>query len=137
VETLNFSFAMEMLTGAGITAGNALKEGAAVVRNRAYQSAVVAVYESLLKGETLSAAFLAHAEFPPYIGTWITVGERTGDVGAVFAQIRAFFQQDAEYLAEKLVVVIEPAVTVAVGLIILALVVQFVLPVFSLYGTVL
>jgi type II secretory pathway component PulF len=137
VETLDFAFAMEMLTGAGITIGNALKEGATVVRNRAYQSAVITVYESILKGEALSAAFLAHTEFPSYIGTWITVGERTGDVGAVFAQIRTFFQQDVEYLSEKLMAIIEPAITIAVGLIILALVIQFVLPVFSLYGTIL
>jgi type II secretory pathway component PulF len=137
VQTLDFAFAMEMLTGGGITVANALVESSSVVQNRALRAAVFKVHERLLKGEKLSASFMAYREFPAYIGTWLTVGEKTGEVQQVFRQIREFFQADVDYTSEKLMTMLEPLLTVVVGMIVLFLVVQFVLPVFYLYGTVL
>jgi type II secretory pathway component PulF len=80
---------------------------------------------------------MAYREFPAYIGTWLTVGEKTGEVQQVFRQIREFFQADVDYTSEKLMTMLEPLLTVVVGMIVLFLVVQFVLPVFYLYGAVL
>jgi len=134
IQTLNFSFAMEMLTGSGITVSNALKESAAVVTNSAFSNAILAVYEKLQKGEKLSSSFLCYKAFPQYIGTWIAVGEKTGEVELVFTQIRSFFQADVEHGSERLMGMIEPVLTLLIGIIVLILVVQFVLPVFSLYS---
>jgi type II secretory pathway component PulF len=137
VHTLDFSFAMEMLTGSGITVGNALKESSTVIRNRAYRGAILAVYGRLLKGERLSRAFTEQREFPPYISTWIAVGERTGTVELVFTQIRDYFQSDVDNDSERLMGMIEPLLTLSIGIVVLILIVQFVLPVFSLYGRIL
>jgi len=134
LQTMDFSFAMEMLTSSGITVSNALKESASVATNRAFRNAILVVNEKLKKGEKLSASFLEHKEFPEYIGTWIAVGEKTGEVEPVFSQIRSFFQADVEQGSERLMGMIEPALTLIIGIIVLALVVQFVLPIFSLYG---
>jgi type IV pilus assembly protein PilC len=134
IHTLDFSFAMEMLTGSGITVGSSLKESATVIRNRAYRAAILAVYDLLLKGEQLSKAFMKRKEFPVYISTWIAVGERTGTVEQVFAQIRDYFQGDVEHTSESMMAMIEPTLTLLVGIVVLLLVMQFVLPIFSLYG---
>jgi type II secretory pathway component PulF len=137
IQTLDFSFAMEMLTGSGITIGSALKESSTVIRNRAYRAAILAVYDLLLKGEQLSMAFRKQKAFPPYICTWISVGERTGTVELVFSQIRDYFQGDVEHLSESMMTMIEPILTLLVGMVVLFFVMQFVLPIFSLYGRVL
>jgi type IV pilus assembly protein PilC len=134
IQTLTFAFAMEVLTGSGITVNNALKESAAVIGNRAYQQAVLNVHAALVRGEHLSKAFSRQKEFPPYISTWIAVGEKTGSVDKVFAQIRDYFQSDVDHGSERLMGMIEPALTLLIGIVILLLIVQFVLPVFSLYG---
>ncbi|QQO10742.1 type II secretion system F family protein [Breznakiella homolactica] len=134
VQTLDFSFAMEMLTGSGIVVSTALRESASVVSNRAFGRAIESVHGMLLRGEKLSAAFKAHGEFPEYIGTWIAVGERTGAVEPVFSQIREYFQGTVDHSSEKMMGMIEPVLTLLIGIIVLILVVQFVLPVFSLYG---
>ncbi|MDL2228717.1 type II secretion system F family protein [Treponema sp. OttesenSCG-928-L16] len=136
MHTLDFAFAMEMLTGAGITVTNALRESAAVVRNRAFRNALLDVYTSILAGTALSAAFMERRIFPAYIGTWVHVGERTGSVEAVFSRIRDFFQNDIEYNSERLMNLLEPALILLAGVIVLVLVVQFVLPLFSLYGAI-
>jgi type II secretory pathway component PulF len=134
LQTLDFSFAMEMLTGSGITVGNALRESAEVAGNRAYREAIMAVYSSLLKGNPLSGAFADKKEFPGYVGTWIAVGERTGTVEKVFSQIRDYFQSDVEHGSERMMGLLEPGLILIIGVIVILLIVQFVLPVFSLYG---
>jgi type II secretory pathway component PulF len=134
LQTLNFSFAMEMLTGSGITVSNALKESAAVATNTAFGNAILSVYEKLQRGEKLSSSFLSYKAFPRYIGTWIAVGEKTGEVELVFTQIRSFFQADVEHGSERLMGMIEPVLTLLIGIIVLILIIQFVLPVFSLYS---
>jgi len=134
IQTMDFSFAMEMLTGAGINIHTALNETASVVRNRAYGKAVTEVHSLLVNGQPFSSAFGAFKEFPPYISTWVAVGEKTGAVGAVFTQIREYFQEDVSRMSEKLMNLLEPCLILVVGIIVLIIIMQFVLPLFSLYG---
>ena len=134
METLDFAFAMEMLTGAGITISNALKESASVAKNKSFSNAVLGVYAKLLNGEKLSTAFAAYSQFPLYVGTWIAVGEKTGSVEQTFSQIRSYFQGDLDHTSEKIMSLIEPGMILLVGIVVLILIIQFVLPVFSLYG---
>ncbi|MDR2943308.1 MAG: type II secretion system F family protein [Treponema sp.] len=134
IQTMDFSFAMEMLSGSGINVHTALKETAGVIRNRAYGKALIEVHSMLLKGEQLSMAFGLFKEFPPYIATWIAVGERTGTVEPVFTQIRAYFQEDVDRISERLMNLLEPCLILAVGIIVLTMILQFILPLFSLYG---
>jgi len=134
IQTMDFSFAMEMLTGAGINIHNALRETGSVIRNKAYASALYSVHEMLVKGERLSFAFSRFKEFPSYISTWIAVGERTGEVGSVFTQVRGYYQEDVERMSEKLMNLLEPCLILAVGIVVLIMILQFLLPLFSLYG---
>jgi type IV pilus assembly protein PilC len=134
IQTMDFAFAMEMLTGSGINVHNALRETAVVIRNRAYGKAIEEVHSMLLKGEQLSLAFGAFKVFPHYISTWIAVGERTGAVGSVFTQIREYFQEDVERISQRLMKLLEPCLIFVAGIIILIMIMQFVLPLFTLYG---
>jgi type II secretory pathway component PulF len=67
------------------------------------------------------------------VATWIAVGEKTGSVEGVFSQIRAYFENEVENGSERLMGMIEPALTLFTGLIVLFLIFQFVIPVFQLY----
>ena len=137
VQTLNFAFAMEMLVSAGITVSKALQESVIVVSNRAFKKSIIAINEELMKGGTLSDAFLNCKEFPGYVGTWIAVGERTGKVSRIFEQIRTYFQNTINNSTQKMMNMIEPILILLIGIIIFILVIQFVLPLFALYGKVL
>lgn len=136
-QTLEFAFAMEMLIGAGIPMVSALREAATVVKNQAYADALLQVHEKIHAGDRLSDSLLAHDEFPSYLPTWISIGERTGKVENVFTQIREYYQQDVEQASDMIMTMIEPVITLVVGVVVLILIIQFVLPIFSLYGKVL
>ena len=134
-ELLNFTFAMEALTAAGISVEEALSEGAGAVTNRALRHAVLAIRERLLKGERLSAAFAGSPLFPERIARWMAIGERVGRVEKVFGQLRAYYQQEVEKWITRLMTLVEPALIVGLGILIVLFVALFILPVFSLFGT--
>ncbi len=135
-ELMNFSFAMEALTAAGVGVEEALTEGAGTVTNRALQEEVRSVRERVLKGERLSAAFAHSPLLPERISRWMSIGERIGHVEKVFGQLRGYYQQEVEKWIDRLMALIEPALIVGLGVLIVAFVVFFIIPVFSLYGAI-
>jgi type II secretory pathway component PulF len=135
-ETLNFTFAMEVLTGGGISVESAIEEAGKLVFNRAYRRSLSLVQDKVLNGGSLSLAFSEEKTFPPCMSQWISVGERSGKTEKIFSQIRSYFQDEIEQRISQFLLLIEPIMITAVGLIILGLVAGIILPLFSIYGTI-
>ncbi|AEF84681.1 bacterial type II secretion system protein F domain protein [Treponema primitia ZAS-2] len=136
-ETFNFSFAMEVLTGGGIAVENALGEAANLVSNSAYRLSLLKVRERVLNGGSLAAAFLKETALPSNLGHWVAVGEKAGKTDLVFSRIRSWFQEELEQRTSKFLLLLEPVLIIIIGLVILGLVVGIILPLFSIYGTIL
>lgn len=136
-ETLNFAFAMETLAAGGVAVEDAIEEASRVVNNEAYRSAALEVREEILKGHSLSLEFRKHREFPEYMSQWMVVGERSGNTERVFAQIRRYFQAEVDRATTRFTVLLEPALIIIIGILLLVLVTGIVIPLFSLYGTIL
>jgi type II secretory pathway component PulF len=136
-ETLNFSFAMEVLSGAGMRVEDGIRAAAAMVSNRAYRRSLMTIREKVLGGYGMAAAFGEETLFPPTLSRWISIGEQSGKTDQVFARISSFFQDEIEQRTSKFLLLIEPAMIALIGLVLLALVGGIVLPLFSIYGTIL
>jgi type II secretory pathway component PulF len=136
-QTMNFAFAMEILSSGTIPMEIALEESKAVVSNAAYRQAIDEVRSAIMRGESLSAACSTRDEFPTYVSRWLAVGERSGRADKVFAQIRKYFQSDTERITSRALALAEPALILVVGGIVLWVVVSFILPLFTIYGSVL
>lgn len=134
--TLNFAFAMETLTAGSVTIDNAIPEAQSVITNAAYNKALSEVNKDIMKGISLSTAFKKHKEFPDYMSRWMVVGEKSGKPDKIFSQIRNYFQNYIDQYIVKIMALIEPALIVLVGGIILLFVITIVVPVFSLYGSI-
>lgn len=136
-ETLNFSFAMETLTFGGITIENAINESLAVISNEKYKESLRDITKQLIRGESLSKAFSSHEVFPKYMSKWMIVGEKSGKPEQVFAQIRNYFQNEIDLYTTKFMALVEPALIILIGILLVILVVTVIVPVFSLYGSIL
>jgi type II secretory pathway component PulF len=136
-ESLNFSFAMEVLTGGGVPVEAALPEAEAVVSNRAYRRALREVRTSVINGGNLSRAFGEQKIFPPYLSRWIAIGESSGRTEKIFSQVRSYFQEEIDKRTGQFLLLIEPVLIVAIGIVILCLVTGIILPLFSVYGNLL
>jgi type II secretory pathway component PulF len=133
-ETLNLSFAMEALTAGGISVEAGLGEAEAVLSNRHYRNALGKVREAVMNGGSLSAAFSGAGVFPPYFCRWIAVGESSGKSDGVFTQIRIWFQGEIEKQTNRFLLLVEPALIVIIGVLVLVLIMAVVLPLFQAYG---
>jgi type II secretory pathway component PulF len=136
-ESFNFVFAMEVLTGGGIPVEDAIVEAAALVSNGAYRHSLLQIRERVLNGMSLARAFFENPLCPPCMGHWAAMGERSGKTERVFSQLRSYFQGELERRSSKFILLIEPAMIAVIGMVILALVAGILLPLFSIYGTIL
>ncbi len=136
-ETLGFVFAMETLVGGGFSVEDAMAEAAGVVANRWLRAGILRARERVLKGEPLSRAFEAESELPERLVRWVGISERSGSVQEVFHQLRLYYQGETEKWSERLMSLAEPVLILCVGAMIITLVLLFVVPLFSLYGSVL
>jgi type II secretory pathway component PulF len=137
LETLNFAYAMDILTGGGISVEAGLGEAAEAVGNRAFRGAVARCREAALKGEPLSFAAGKCRELPPRVAQWLAIGERSGQVERVFEQLRRYYQGEVDRMSSRFMELTEPVLILLVGCLVLILVLVFLVPLFSMYGAML
>lgn len=136
-ESLNFSFAMETLTSANISIEHAIEQSMKVIKNSAYSGELKKANEKIKKGQSMAQSFSCQKYFPGYMQKWIEVGEKSANTEQVFSQIRKHFQNKINSLTQRFSSLVEPAVILLLGSIILAVVVTVILPVFNMYGNLL
>ncbi|HUX39785.1 MAG TPA: type II secretion system F family protein [Rectinemataceae bacterium] len=127
-ECLSFSFAMETLVASGIAIEDALEESTSVLRNAAMEADIISIRTSILAGTALSAAFDGSPSFPPEFARWAAVGERTGKVDSIFSQTRTYFQYELDRWTTQFMSLIEPALIIAVGAILVTIILLFIVP---------
>jgi type II secretory pathway component PulF len=132
-EILNFLFAMETLTGGGFNVEDALLESGKVVENQAFRSGILKARDSIIKGESLSVSFLSNPVFSERLGRWMAIGERSGSVDKIFAQLRSYYQGEIEKWSTRFMSLVEPILILIVGIIIFMIIVFFITPIFSIY----
>jgi len=132
-----FFFALQILAASGVPVEQALCEGAAVLSNHALRAGTHAMKGRLEVGEHLSAAFLAQPLFPERIGRWVAIGERVGSIERVFGELKTYYQAELEKWTTRFMNLIEPSLIILVGAGVLYLVATFIIPIFSLFGSIL
>jgi type II secretory pathway component PulF len=133
-ECMNFLFAMETLTGSGYSVEEALDEASLVVKNRALRATVSAIREKVIRGESIAQAFSEQKIFPERISQWLLVGERSGQVEKVFAELSGYYQGEIDRWTTRFLAMIDPILMIMVGGAVLSFVLLFLLPIFSMYG---
>lgn len=127
-ESLSLSFAMETLVASGISLEDSLLEAIEVLTNEALRSEIKLARENILHGEALSEVFSKGKVLPEEFARWATIGERTGSVESIFAQTRAFFQYSLDRWTSRFMALIEPALILAVGAILIIIILLFIMP---------
>jgi type II secretory pathway component PulF len=139
-EMVNLTFALEVLTESGVAVEDALRESSRAVGNAALEEALLHAADDVVAGKPVSAALSRHGgkstPIPPRVGHWVVIGERTGRVEQVFSQLRLYYQAEFEKWTSRIMTLVEPALIVVVGVILMFMILTFVVPLFSLYGSI-
>lgn len=108
-------FALMYQTGIPIL--EAIKISEKIVGNRMVADALSRVQSQINAGDSMSESFRNAGLFPPLVVRMIRVGESTGALDKALLNISYFYDRDVKDSMERMLKMIEPALTVILGLI--------------------
>lgn len=117
---------------AGVPIVRALMISANTSGNMVIVNAVVHVTNLIKEGSTLAAPLEATGQFPIMVTRMIGAGEQSGNLDEMLSEITKFFNRDIEYAVQKLTRIMEPAMTIVVGGIVLFVLLALYMPIFNL-----
>jgi len=135
-ENLNLIFAMDLLVKSGYNIEDALFETESLISSIALRKAISRVRNRIIKGGSLSVAFLEESIFSDKIGKWIAIGEKTGSIKEGLSQLSNYFQKEMENWTLRILNIIEPAIILIIGIIVFLIILFFIMPIFSLYQSI-
>lgn len=107
---------LAMLYASGIPLLDALELLPRTIGNRAAARAVTQVHRQVEQGEPLSGAFSRQAIFPALLTRMLATGERTGRLDASLSNLAGIYEQEARAAIGTLQALIEPALTLSIGI---------------------
>lgn len=126
------SFSMMLISGVPLTA--ALNLVADAVDNRFMSERILNMRRSIEKGESLSRVALSSQLFTPLVMQMITVGEETGRVDELLAEVADYYEREVDYDLKSLTSKIEPILIVIVAVMVLVLALGIFTPMWEMMG---
>jgi type IV pilus assembly protein PilC len=104
------------------------------VGNRVVADALSRVHAQINAGDTMSDSFHNAGLFPPLVVRMIKVGESTGSLDKSLMNVSYFYDRDVSDLMQKMLKLIEPALTIILGLVLLFIMASVLLPIYDSFG---
>jgi len=102
--------------------------------NKAMAEALTGVQHELIRGEGLSRPMGRRPLFLPLMVQMASVGEETGNLDATLTTVATSYEVEADDRTTTAVGLIQPIMTVGVGLVIAFIAISLVSAMYSLYG---
>ena len=112
-----FAGIFALMYGSGISILDSIKATEKVVGNVVMREALEEVGRLISDGKNVTAAFQSVGLFPPLVIRMLRVGENTGGLDTALMNVSYFYNRDVKESIEKVQAMIEPTMTVTVGVI--------------------
>lgn len=112
-----FAGIFAMLYASGISIIDAIRTTENVVGNVVIREGLVRAGQMIADGQNVTAAFQNINLFPPLVIRMLRVGENTGGLDKALINVSYFYNRDVKESIEKVQAMIEPAMTMIVGVI--------------------
>ena len=112
-----FAAVFAMMYQSGITILDAIRSCEDVVGNQVIRAALRRVGAMIEEGQNVTAAFQDAGLFPPLVIRMLRVGESTGELDKALRNVSYFYNRDVKESIDRVQAMIEPAMTVTIGLI--------------------
>ena len=120
----------------GISILDALEMGETLAVNRVVADAIRRARMRIGNGESLSESFQSLSVFPPLVIRMLRVGETTGALDTALENVNYFYNREVKESTERALKLLEPSLTLILGLIMAAIVGSVLLPMYDVLGTV-
>jgi type IV pilus assembly protein PilC len=129
-----FSRTLAMVLKAGVPLGQTFDAVIAGTGNRVFQRGLATVKEQMTGGEGFAGPLLRTHLFPPMLTQMVRVGEETGTLDTYLEQAADFYEEELDYRIRAMTSLIEPVMTVAVGLVVGFIAVSLISAMYGLVG---
>jgi type IV pilus assembly protein PilC len=120
-----------LLTG-GLPLVPSLETAARSISSRRVSRAVVASIGTVREGKSLAEALTETGIFPDLAAEMINVGEQTGALPQMLNSVAEFFEEDVSTALNAALTLIEPAILIVMGAVVLFILISLYLPIFSM-----
>ena len=112
----------------------ALEVTANVVSNYTFSLAVRQVRQDVERGRPMAESMAGIECFPAMLTEMVGVGERSGALEETLDVIGGYYDNEVSVTTARLLAVLEPAITIALAVLVVLLLLAVYLPMFTLYG---
>lgn len=129
-----FASNFALMFGAGITVLESLRISEQLVDNKVIEEALQRVQRQIGEGVGLTSAFENTGLFPALVVRMLRVGENTGALDKALENIGYFYNRDVKESIEKVQALIEPAMTVILGVLLGWVMLSVLGPIYDILG---
>jgi type IV pilus assembly protein PilC len=120
-----------LLTG-GLPLVPSLETAARSISSRRVSRAVFSSIGTVREGKSLAESLTNTGVFPDLAAEMITVGEQTGALPQMLNSVAEFFEEDVSTALTAALALIEPAILIVMGVVVVFILISLYLPIFSL-----
>jgi type IV pilus assembly protein PilC len=120
-----------LLTG-GLPLVPSLETAAKSISSRKVSRAVITSVVTVSEGKSLADSLTQTGVFPDLAAEMITVGEQTGALPQMLNSVAEFFEEDVATALTAALALIEPAILIVMGVVVVFILISLYLPIFSL-----
>ena len=132
----HFCRTTSMLLKAGLPLPRIMDIAIQTIDNRTIRKALEDVREQLMQGQGLSQPMAANELFPSLLVEMVAVGEKTGTIDSTLATLADYYEERVDQRISTLISMIEPILTIVIGLVIAFIALSLVTPLYSILQSV-
>ncbi|MFW2404112.1 MAG: type II secretion system inner membrane protein GspF [Gammaproteobacteria bacterium] len=130
--TARFTRTLSILTGSGVPVLESLKISSEVITNLPMHDGVQDAAERIREGAPIGKSLGESGHFPPLVIHLISSGEVSGELDDMLSRAAQNQEREIDGLIAALLGILEPALIVGMGVIVLTIVLAILLPIFEL-----
>jgi type IV pilus assembly protein PilC len=120
------------LARAGVPITQMLDTAITSVGNAEYRTGLASVREDMLSGEGFATPLERTGLFPRIVIQMVRVGEETGSLDANLEEAAEHYAEEVDYRLKRMIALIEPALVIAVGVVVGFIAVSVIAPMYAL-----
>ena len=133
INLARFSLTLSSLLRSTIPIIDATRITAETCGNVLYQNALIAAAHDMKEGKPLSDILHQHPKlFPPMVTEMILVGEKTGEVEQLLAELSDFYSSEVDHTMKNFTTIIEPVIIILLGIAVAGVALAIIMPMYSL-----
>ncbi|MBI5912981.1 type II secretion system F family protein [Candidatus Azambacteria bacterium] len=138
IALVRFTGTLHSLMKAGVPLTKALEITAQAIGNASYRQVLLDIAKNeISKGISFGMALKQRPEyFPRLTSSMIVIGEKSGNLENVLENLSSFYEEEVDGTIKSLITILEPALLLCIGLIIGAIALSIVMPIYQMINVV-